>query len=90
MAESALGSGIENNRQIDKRRNALAVVSLCVKAIVVLFPLPTAFFSGAPTEMKFLAVYATVVTLALFLALSEIAGGLHRLTEAVDRQRRSS
>jgi hypothetical protein len=60
---------------------------MCIKAMVVLFPLPAALFTGAPAEMKWAAVYVSFVTLALFLALSEIAGGVCRLAEVVDRQR---
>jgi hypothetical protein len=89
MAESAVERGTGNSGRIGGRRNSLGIVSTCVKAIVVLFPVPVALVTGAPPEMKWAAVYVSLVTLALFLALSEVAGGVRGLAEAVDRQRRS-
>jgi hypothetical protein len=90
MAESAVERGTGNARPVREPPRALKVASTCIKAIVVLFPLPAALFTGAPPEMKWAAVYVSLVTLALFQALSEVAGGVRGLAEAVDRQRRSS
>ncbi|MCX5646641.1 MAG: hypothetical protein NTZ17_18465 [Phycisphaerae bacterium] len=88
MAEFVAEREIESSRQIGGRHNALGIMSTCIKAIVVLFPLPTAFLPHTPIEMKLAGVYATLVTLGLFLALAEIASGIRRLAEAADRQRR--
>jgi len=90
MVESALERETGNSRQIGQRCNPLRVVSFCVKALVVLFPVPAAFLTGAPPEMKLAGVYVAFLTLALFLALAEVAGSVRRLAEAADRQNRSS
>ncbi len=90
MVESAIGCEIARSRQTGGRREPLRIVSFCVKAMVVLFPLPTAFLTGAPPEMKLAGVYCTLVTLGLFLALAEVAGGVRRLAETVDRPRQGS
>ncbi|MCU0918113.1 MAG: hypothetical protein MUC88_26655, partial [Planctomycetes bacterium] len=87
MVESGLGSEIEGARRSDRCGRTLGTLSATVKAVVVLFPLPAAFVSRAPEEMKLAAVYVTLLTLAVFLALAEIAGGLRRLAAAADRQR---
>jgi len=70
------------SRQIGGRREPLRVVSFCIKALVVLFPVSAAFLTGAPPELKWAGVYVTLVTLGLFLALAEIAGSVRRLAEA--------
>ncbi len=90
MAEVAPASEVGHSRQVGKGRNPLQVVSFCIKALVVLFPIPAAFLTGAPPEMKLAGVYAMLVTLGLFLALAEVGGGVRRLAEAVDRQRHGS
>jgi len=86
MAEPVPAREAGSSRQIGGRRNPLRVVSFCIKAVVVLFPLPAAFLTGAPVEVKLAGAYATLVTLGLFLALSEVAGGLRRLADAVNRR----
>jgi hypothetical protein len=90
MAEGVLACEIGSSRQVGGCRSVLRVVSFCVKAAVVLFPVPAAFLTGAPPEMKLAGVYCTLVTLGLFLALAEIAGGVRRLADTVDGQRRAS
>ena len=90
MAETALAREVGSSREVGGRGSVLRVVSFLVKAAVVLFPLPAAFLTGAPAEMKLAGVYCTLVTLGLFLALAEIAGGLRHLAETVDGQRRAS
>ncbi len=87
MAESVLAGEVGSSRQVGTRCSPLRVISFCVKAAVVLFPVPTAFLTGAPPEMKLAGVYGTLVALGLFLALAEVAGGVRRLADAVDRQR---
>ena len=82
MVESALGCEMARSRQIGGRREPLRVVSFCIKALVVLFPVSAAFLTGAPPELKWAGVYVTLVTLGLFLALAEIAGSVRRLAEA--------
>ncbi len=89
MAEPIPAGEVGRSRQVGKRGGVLRVVSFIVKAAVVLFPVPAAFATGAPPEMKFAGVYCTLVTLGLFLALAEIAGGFRCLADAVDRQRRA-
>jgi len=41
----------------------------------------------APPELKWAAVYVTIVAPALLVALRETVGGLHRLADATDRRR---
>ncbi len=65
-------------------------MAFLVKAAVVLLPVPTAYFTGAPPEIMGAAIYCTFVTLGLFLALAEIAGSVRRLADAVDWQRLGS
>jgi hypothetical protein len=72
------------------RREPLRIVSFCIKALVVVFPVPAAILSGAPLEMKLAGAYVTLVTLGLFLALAEVGGSVRRLAEVVDRQRHVS
>ncbi len=86
MAEPVLTREVGGSRQIGGRRSVFPVVSFLVKVAVVLFPLPTAFLTGAPPEMKLAGVYCTLVTLGLFLALAEIGGSVRRLAKAADRQ----
>jgi uncharacterized membrane protein len=90
MVESAVGREAARFRRIGGRREPLRVVSFCIKVLVVLFPLPTAFLTDAPPEMKLAGVYVTLVTLGLFLALADVAGSVRRLAEAMDQQRRGS
>jgi hypothetical protein len=90
MVESAVGREIAGSRPAGGCREPLRIVSFCIKALVVLFPVPAAFLSGAPLEMKLAGVYATLVTLGLFLALAEVAGSVRRLAEVVDRPRPAS
>ncbi len=90
MAEPVVAGEVGSSRQVGGRRTVLRAVSFLVKAAVVLFPVPAAFLTGAPPEMKLAGVYCTLVALGLFLALAEIAGGVRSLAEAADRQRRAS
>ncbi len=90
MAEAVLAREVGSSRQVGKCRYPFRIVAFCVKAAVVLFPIPTAILTGAPPEMMAAAVYGTLVTLGLFLALAEVAGGLRRLADTVERQRRAS
>ncbi len=90
MTESVLDREAAGSRRTGGLGELLRIVSFCIKATVVLFPVPTAFLTGAPPEMTLAAVYCTLVTLGLFLALGEIAGNIRRLAEAVDRQGRAS
>jgi uncharacterized membrane protein len=89
MVESGAGYGIENERQANTRRTVMKALSVGVKGIVVVLPLPLAFFSIAPPEVKMTALYVTFFTLAFFVALAEIAAGLHRVAETLERQHRS-
>ena len=90
MAESAVGCEMGRPRQAGGRRKPLRIVSFCIKAVVVLFPVPAAIFTGAPPEMKLAGIYVTLVTLGLFLALAEVTGSVRRLAEAADGQRHGS
>ncbi len=85
MAEAVLKREVGSSRQAGKPHYLFRTVAFLVKAAVVLFPVPTAFLTGAPPEMKLAGVYCTLVTLGLFLALAEIAGGVRRLADAVER-----
>ncbi len=90
MAESVLACEIGRSRQLGGCREPLRIVSFCIKALVVLFPVPAAFLTGAPPEMKLAGVYVTLVTLGLFLALAEVGSSVRRLAEAVERERHGS
>jgi hypothetical protein len=90
MVESAAGREVARSRQTGGRREPLRIVSFCVKALVVLFPVPAAFLSGAPLELKLAGAYVTLVTLGLFLALAEVDGSVRRVAEAAHRQRHTS
>ena len=90
MIESAVGCETARSRQIGGRLEPRRIVSFCIKALVVLFPVPAAFLTGAPLEVKLAGVYVTLATLGLFLALAEVASSVRRLAEAVDRQRHGS
>ncbi len=90
MVESAVEREVTGSRQIRGCREPLRIVSFCIKALVVLFPVPTAFLTGAPPEMKLAGIYVTLVTLGLFLALAEVAGSVRRLAEAMDQRHHGS
>jgi uncharacterized membrane protein len=76
--------------QNGSRRKTLRIVSFCLKAALVLFPVPTALLTKAPPEIILAAVYATLFTAAGLLALWEIAAGLNDLGEALADQHRPS
>ncbi len=90
MVASAVECEVARSRQTGGRREPLRIVSFCIKALVVLFPVPAAFLTGAPPEIKLTGVYVTFLTPALFLALAEVGGSVRRLAEVVDRQRHAS
>ncbi len=85
MAEAVLSREVGSSRQVGKRHCLFRTVAFLVKAAVVLFPVPTAFLTGAPPEMKLAGVYCALVTLGLFLALAEIASGVRRLADTAER-----
>ncbi len=90
MADARAQHSIEGSPQNGWRQKTLGVTSPCLKAALILFPVPTALLTEAPPEIILAAVYATLFTAAGLLALHEIAAGLDRLAEALAGPRHPS
>ncbi len=88
MADARPQHNIERPPQDGWPRKSLRGVSLCLKAALILFPLPTALLTQAPPEIILAAVYATLFTAAGLLALWEIADSVNRLRDALGDQHR--
>jgi hypothetical protein len=90
MAGTHPQGAINQPPQSNSRQKTLRIISFCLKAALILFPVPAALLTKAPPEMIFAAVYVTLFTAAGFLALWEIADGLSRLSETLAGPPRSS
>jgi len=90
MADARAQHSIERPPQNGWHRKTLRVVSLCLKAAMILSPVPTALLTGAPPEVVLTAVYATLFTAAGLLALWEIADSVNHLRDAMAAQNRPS
>lgn len=88
MADARPQSAVSRPSSSDSPRKTLRIVSFCLKAALILFPVPAALLTKAPPEIIFAATYATLFTAAGFLALWEIADGLNRLRETLADQHR--
>lgn len=90
MADARPPANAERPPQSDSRQKALKILSPCLKAALILFPIPTALLTEAPLEIVLAAVYATLFTAAGLLALWEIADNVNHLRDAMATQNRPS